>query len=180
VRHDTGVQADEAAGPAPAPGNPPVLPFDVRRGWELADRPRRAFALAGPAAFGLWWLVLLAGEPLWAVNLAALAVLTAGPPGCYSIARILRPHTAVTSGERVLRHWTAATALALGAATMTALLVEPLDAGAAPTAMVLFGGVPALLSVPVTLCWAGVAAGWRARRHPGAEHADQPGRIPRS
>jgi len=163
VRPDTAVRVDEAGKPGRAPGNPPVLPFDVRRGWGLADRPRRAFALAGPAGFVPWWLVMAADGPAWAVTLAALAVLAVGPPACYSIARILRPHTAGTSGERVLRHWTAATALALGIATMTAVLAEPLDAGAAPMVMVLFGGVPALLSVPVTLCWAGLATGLRAR-----------------
>lgn len=112
---------------------PVVLPFRPRQGWREAGRSQRAFAVLC-ALLLLGWLASLSvtWDQLDALDrgshatafrvvayVATLLVLVAGPPACYAAARVLRPHPPGTSGERVARHWCAATATAYGAALLT-------------------------------------------------------------
>ncbi|MGN6612350.1 MAG: hypothetical protein ACTHLJ_11290 [Angustibacter sp.] len=140
-------------------GDPLVTPFAPALGWHVADLPRRAFAVLCVVLLpGLVWLAWSGRS-----GSAVLLALTVGPPSCYSLARVLRPHRS-PSPERTWRHGLASTATS-AAVPVVAVLVQdavgPIahDAGLA----MVFLGVPAAFLGLVTSLWGLVAIAARAR-----------------
>lgn len=154
-------------------GDPLVTPFAPALGWRVADLPRRAFAVLCVVLLpGLVWLAWSGRS-----GSAVLLALTVGPPSCYSLARVLRPHRS-PSPERTWRHGLASTATS-AAVPVVAVLVQ---AGVAPTTddgglAVVFLGVPAAFLGLVTGMWGLVALAarlWTRRtgRRPLSELVD--------
>lgn len=144
-----------------------MLPFAPRAGWISADRRRRQFALLA-VALPLGWGASLPFKPslddpgaLWIGASIALTVLVvlAGPPACYSAARILRPHPTGTGGERLARHWCAAIASAYGLAALTPFARGH---GLAPSFGLYLFVLGAVSLGPTTIVWGVVAALRRA------------------
>ena len=168
---------------------PVVLPFAPQRGWATADGPRRAFAVAGvitvvaalasPAVLVGWWdrTVVAGAFAVW--------VVLAGPPMCYSLARVLRPHPPGVGWERRWRHWAAAVATAYGSTMLGFMAVSSaadrdrwwlFDPAESVAALVLVEAAAAVIG-PVTVVWGLAAVLWRAvdRRWPG--HLSTPGFV---
>ncbi len=163
----------DRAGPVVA--EPLILPLQPRRGWAVADAPRRACAVAWVVAVVAVGVSALTDRPVrdvggWQAVLSvvwAFVVLLAGPPLSYSAARVLRPH-ARRSPERVARHWAAAVATPYGVAVLGTLGAWGRDS----SRLWLFAGVPDLVLVleivaasllgSATLAWGLLALLWRA------------------
>lgn len=150
-------------------GDPLLTPLAPRLGWRVADLPRRTFALLCVVLLpGLVWLAW-SGHWGWTFLLA----LTTGPPACYSLARVLRPHRS-PSAERTWRHGLASTATSAAVPVLTVLVqdaVGPIanDAGA----VIVVLGVPAASLGLVTAVWGLAALAGRA-------HTRRTGRRPLS
>ncbi|KQX61783.1 hypothetical protein [Angustibacter sp. Root456] len=137
--------------------DPLVTPFAPRLGWRVADLPRRAFAVLCVAL--LPGLVVLA----WSGRSGStvLLALTLGPPSCYSLARVLRPHRS-PSAERTWRHGLASTATSAAVPVLALLGQDAVgrvanDAGA----VIVVLGVPAASLGLVTSGWGLVALATR-------------------
>ena len=103
--------------------SPLFLPINPRKGWEQADRPRRIFATM-PILLAVIWAVVIyvPSGSAGAIYLMLIGlIIVIGPPACYSLARVVRPHTQGTKIHRKIRHWCASIATAYGGSTLFAL-----------------------------------------------------------
>lgn len=164
------------------PAEPVILPFAPRQGWERADWQRRVLA-TWCVMFVVGWIASIDVPQeefgAWAKVLGSL-VLFGGPPACYSLARVLRPHPPGTGRERQARHWCAAIATAYGATLLLTHLSAlhsprcglPLnDAVLLPDTTVLYIVAASVLG-SATLIWGVIAAAVRAAlRNPRAAHS---------
>jgi hypothetical protein len=174
----------------PAPGREPViLPFAPRRGWAAADGPRRVFAVACLLTIAAVPASTLVPRGSWDPSGPATAftvvVVLAGPPMCYSLARVLRPHPQGVGWERRWRHWAAAIATAYGSSMLGVMAASSVPGGSRWWLFDPDGGAFLFLLVqasaavigPVTVVWGLAAVLWRAvdRRWPG--HLSTPGFV---
>ncbi|MGB8649341.1 MAG: hypothetical protein WCD35_01635 [Mycobacteriales bacterium] len=143
---------------------PLVLGLHPVRGWQAADRPRRAFALLCPGLILAWTLAQLTA-PEAGGTLVVLTALTVGCPAFYSAARVLRPHQG-RCAEREFRHALASGSTAFGTATVLALLL-----GGGPALLL---ALPSSLGLVLTLPWGIVALLVRAASAPVGQPVGQP------
>jgi hypothetical protein len=144
---------------------PLVLGLHPVRGWQAADRPRRAFALLCPGLLLVWTLAQLAAPEAGGGAVVLLTALTVGPPAFYSAARVLRPHQG-RCAEREVRHAIAAGSTAFGSATLLAIFL-----GGGPALML---ALPATFGLVLTLPWGVIALLVRAASAPVGQPVGQP------